>query len=519
MVHENRHRAAEFYADTLSDAEKKGETVAAMNALGRLDLFFLLVHLLHRKDINRDWLFDRCSEVQASPNGRLDLWAREHYKSTVLTFGKSIQDILDSHSADSFHWDEEVTIGIFSHTRPIAKAFLSQIMQEFERNELLKQIYPDVLWENPRKESPRWSSDSGIVVKRKSNPKESTVEAWGLVDGQPTSKHFKVLVYDDVVTRESVFTPEQIVKTTDAWALSTNLGAAGGVKRYIGTRYHTNDTYRAIMERGAAVPRIHPATDNGTAGGNPVFLPREILDEKRAEQGPYVFSCQMLQNPVEEGAMGFKESWLRYYDAAAYQRGEKPWPRSWIYYLLCDPASEKKKTNDYTVQLVIAMGPDRNYYLVDGVRDRMNLKERTASLFRLHRKHNIHGDVGYEKYGKDSDIEHITEKMQDAGYHFGIRTLGGAVPKNDRIRKLVPAFSSGRVFLPYELLFVDYEGRTQDLVRQFVTEEYQTFPVGQHDDIIDCLARIIDPDFGAEFPMVPSTIPTATTTYDPLEYR
>jgi hypothetical protein len=101
-----------------------------------------------------------------------------------------------------------------------------------------------VLFENPSKESPKWSEDEGIVVKRKSNPKESTVEAWGLVDGQPTSKHYKLMVYDDVVTRESVTTPEMMTKTTDALALSFNLTAKEGRRRFIGTRYHFNDTYR-----------------------------------------------------------------------------------------------------------------------------------------------------------------------------------------------------------------------------------------------------------------------------------
>ena len=98
------------------------------------------------------------------------------------------------------------TVGIFSHTRPIAKAFLRQIKNELERNEWLKELFPEVLWEDPRK-APKWSEDEGIVVKRSSNPKESSVEAWGLVDGQPTSKHFGALVYDDIVTRESVTTP------------------------------------------------------------------------------------------------------------------------------------------------------------------------------------------------------------------------------------------------------------------------------------------------------------------------
>ncbi|HTN72853.1 MAG TPA: Hint domain-containing protein, partial [Methylomirabilota bacterium] len=82
----------------------------------------------------------------------------------------------------------------------------------------------------------------GIIVKRKGNPKEATVEAWGLVDGQPTGRHFILRVYDDVVTRESVTTAEQVKKTTDAWELSLNLGVSetrGGRERYIGTRYCT----------------------------------------------------------------------------------------------------------------------------------------------------------------------------------------------------------------------------------------------------------------------------------------
>ena len=138
--------------------------------LCRNSLYFLLRYGLERKDCENEWVFNRCNEVQASPDGHLDLWAREHYKSTIITYALSIQDILK---------DPETTIGIFSHTRPIAKAFLRQIKSEFEKNEQLKEWFPDVLWANPRKESPKWSEDEGLVVKRQSNPKEATIEAWG----------------------------------------------------------------------------------------------------------------------------------------------------------------------------------------------------------------------------------------------------------------------------------------------------------------------------------------------------
>ena len=57
---------------------------ADFKALCLGDLFFLLVHGMRRKDLNNDWCFARCREVQMYPDGYLDLWAREHYKSRPL---------------------------------------------------------------------------------------------------------------------------------------------------------------------------------------------------------------------------------------------------------------------------------------------------------------------------------------------------------------------------------------------------------------------------------------------------
>jgi len=83
------------------------------------------------------WIYARTREVEASPNGHLDLWSRGHYKSSIITFGLTIQNILQN---------PDVTVGIFSHTRPIAKAFLRQIMRELEGNIVLHQTFPDILW-------------------------------------------------------------------------------------------------------------------------------------------------------------------------------------------------------------------------------------------------------------------------------------------------------------------------------------------------------------------------------------
>ena len=439
-----------------------------------------------REDIQHPWLFDRCREVQAAPDGYLDLWSREHYKSTIITFGKTIQDILASHGEDPLR--DEVTVGIFSHTRPIAKGFLRQIKREFESNDQLKNLFPDILWREPGRQSPKWSEDDGIVLIRKGNPKESTVEAWGLVDSQPTSKHFNIRVYDDVVTRESVGTPEMIHKTTDSWELSLNLGTRGGIERYIGTRYHFNDTYREMMARGAVVPRVYPATDSGKIEGEPVLLTAEELEEKRRKMGAYNFACQMMQNPIAGSRQNFKREWLRF-----WQKQPKPGNRA----ILVDPANEKKKKSDYTAAFVVDKGADGNLYVIDIVRDRLSLSERTDMVFGLHRKWKISNKrlpVYYERYGKDTDIDHIRHVMEEESYRFDIHEVGGQMAKNDRIDRLEPDFEAGEIWLPERLHYTTVAGEARDMVKDFIDDEYLVHPVAVHDDMFDCLARIKDID-------------------------
>ncbi len=471
-----RNEAHQEYKRLLKAADAEGGDAVKDMARGLClgDLFYLLVYTLGRKDVDRDWLYQRCREVQAAPDGMLDLWAREHYKSSLITYGLTIQEILK---------DPEITVGIFSHTRPIAKAFLRQIKREFESNHKLQVLFPGILWANPHREAPKWSEDDGIIIRRKGNPKEATVEAWGLVDGQPTGRHFSLMVYDDVVTRESVTTPDMILKVTQAWELSRNLIAEGGRTRYIGTRYHYNDTYRTIMERGAATPRIYPATKDGKIDGVPVLMQPERLAEKRREMGPYVYGTQMLLDPKGDSAQGFSADWLRFWPANHYANLNK--------IILCDPANEKRKGSDYTVFMVIGLGEDENFYVINMIRDRLSLTERANVMFQLHRDFRPEF-VGYEKYGKDADIEHFLDRMERENYRFSISELGGQMGKNDRIRRLVPLFEASRIYLPDYCNRRNYEGVYEDLTKVFLNDEFLAFPVGAHDDMMDCLSRICD---------------------------
>lgn len=469
----------------LSAAEQR----LRLRSLYRTDLYALLRYGLRRPDVDNQWIFERCREVQREMDGVLDLWAREHYKSTIITFAGSVFRIIRSHGEDA-PVDREVTIGIFSHTKPIAKGFMRQIKYELEMNDHIQLVFDDIFYANPRKEAAKWTEDEGITVKRKGNPKEATVEAHGLVDGQPTSKHFVHRMYDDVVTLESVTTPEMIAKTTAAYEMSDNLGTEGGSFALAGTRYHFADTYGELLKRKAVKVRQHPCTKDGTDNFTPsncVLMKPETLALKRTSQGPYTFGTQMLLNPKGDGSQTFKKEWLKFVFSEPTRDGLNT-------YILCDPANEKRKTNDYTTFWVIGLGPDQNFIGLDVIRDRLNLTERANILFDLHKMWKPLA-VGYERYGMQADIQHIQSEMERKNYRFTITELGGQTPKNDRIRRLIPLFESGRIFLRRTKHYTDYESQTKNLIETFVEEEYKAFPVMSHDDMLDCLARLEDPEF------------------------
>jgi len=425
----------------------------------------------------------------------------------MVTFAGAIQEVLR---------DPEITIGLFSHTKPIAKGFLAQIQRELEANETLKALFPEVLYENPSRDSPSWSLDAGIVVKRDGNPKEATIEAHGLIDGQPTSKHFKLMIYDDVVTRESVYTPDQITKTTEAWELSDNLGHEHGRKWIIGTRYHFADTYSEIIKRGAAIARIHPATKNGQPDGEPVLWSAETLARKLRDQGEATFACQNLCNPLAGHQRMFNVEDLQVYEVR---------PLTLMAYILCDPARSVKKDSANTAYVVIGIDYAGNKYLLDGYDHKMDLMERWRAMRELYTKWKrapgiMNVKVGYERFGAISDLDYFKERQAVENLRFEITELEwpreGPGSKVDRVQRLGPDIRSHRFYLPYptdedrltslqtKMVESGYEYRLSSAIKRAdendliydLTERFRLqisyFPFGGLKDVVDAASRLYD---------------------------
>lgn len=462
--------------------------------LARNDLFFLLVYLLNRKhliglapsqkDLSdalrkriADWTFARCSDVQNDPDNNLDLWPREHEKSEIITYGKTIQDVLI---------DSNETIGIFSHTRPMAKQFLRQIKVEFETNIELQKLFPDILWENPKLESPKWAEDEGIVLKRKSNRKESTIEAWGLIDGQPTSKRFTKLVYDDVNGRKET-TPDMIAKSTSELQNSFALTASDPpVIRYVGTFQEIDDTSHALMASGVYKVRLFSAV---AADGAPIFFSEAKLAWFKERLSPKIFALQFLLDPKkarEDQHIGFAADWM-------VIRKVEPNRNALNRYILVDPAGKGKESNSHFAAWVIGLGADKRRQVLDGYLDNLSLTERADLIFKLVKEFDPL-KVVYESYAMQGDIEHIRDRQERENFRFMLVEVGGnQQSKDQRIERLMPLFRDKMIIFPPSLHKQNSAGEPIDVMKYFIDNEYSRWPYNpKQRDLLDALSRLCD---------------------------
>lgn len=505
----------------------------AVRELCLVDRYYLLVRACKRHDALHPWVYARCREVESAPDDYLDLWARFHFKSSIITFAGTVQEILR---------DPEVTACIFSHTRSDSAKLGQQVKREFETNGVLIQAFPHVLWTDPQKQAPVWSDDKGIVVRRQGNPKEATLEWHGLIDGMPTGSHYRLRIYDDVVTEKAVTTPDQVAKATRAWELSQNLGMPEGRRWHIGTRYSFADSYQAILERGAVKPRIYAATADGTKDGDPVMLSTDQWAQIKVDQSKSTIACQFLQNPTVGEQAFFDAKDLRQWEVR---------PATLNVYILVDPARSMKKGSANTAVAVIGVDSARNKYLIDGYNHRMDLKRRWEAVQLLRRQWMMQPGVqmvkvGYEAYGAQADLDYFKEQMEVSNDSFPVEELrwprDSEPSKDDRVQRLGPDFRAHKFYLPALILHqgkpcwwkietgsaggleinytpqsgptsmqqrvaregspfrvvkplgrVDSEGNLYDLTRHFI-EQQMLYPFAPLKDLMDAASRIYDMD-------------------------
>ncbi|HDZ25104.1 hypothetical protein LCGC14_0359510 [marine sediment metagenome] len=357
------------------------------------------------------------------------------HNSTFITIGETIQyNMQFPNNANA----------IFSYNRATSKRFLREIKQIYENEDhpgcrLLRMMFPDVLWSDPKAQAPKWSEDEGLVLKRKTVSRHSTIEAWGLLDGMPTGGHYHRRIYDDLVTEDIAASPGEMEKVKFKFDSSQNLGVmAGGRHRVAGTIYAYDDPNCYVRDKieiinGEEKPvyhtRLYPATDDGTPDGNPVLVSPERLQELKNTQ---TFYCQQLLDPVPVG-----EAKL---DPAMFIDIEPEMiPHKLFKFVIVDPAGDKetqKGEDDWAIHL-LGVEPymddigASNVYLLNSKIEKFAHAQAIDAICKMYIDGGRVECIGVEKVGLSSVEIHVANAMKEKGRFLST--------KDGSIRILTPA--------------------------------------------------------------------------------
>ena len=407
---------------------------------------------------------------------RLYLCHRGFYKTTIVTKAHSLQLLLNFPNIRM----------VLVHNKQENSSDNLKVIKDYFLNTQIKNLFPECI---PNTKD--WGNATGFSLANKTDfaRSEDNIEAIG-VGTEITGRHWDLAKKDDMETQDSVSSEEQLRKTRD-YDDRFNAGHFTNPKHklqdYSGTRYHFSDLYSAKKD-DPSVKLIQIKLENGQ--GDPTHIERFSREDVvliKAGLDPWVYNCQHLLTPEDPAKMQFKREMIRYFTEL---------PKECNYYLLVDPASRKKKKSDWTVMLVVGLmksGDKVKKFIADGLRDKLDPKQRVDLAIDLARKWNIKG-CGWESIGfQETDCFYLEEKRRAEQMFFTVEEINShKTAKEDRIRSLMPDYANHSWFWPQKgvierMSFMD--GRKFDLTTEMEFEMLQ-FPLCEHDDLLDAMTFI-----------------------------
>jgi predicted phage terminase large subunit-like protein len=377
-----------------------------------------------------------------------------------------------------------IMILLVQNTYTNAEGKLRSIKGIYEGNELFRALWPERL---PTKDC-KWVKDSLCINRSRKDLPQSTFECAG-IGVQLTSRHYDLIIEDDTVAPELNELGEENLAPS-----KESIGQAIGFHKLInpllvdpkrsmilviGTRWFEKDLLSHIMDNEKwfkCYIRACRENDEGKADpkGKLTFPERfddQALSQLEQSMGPYMFSCLYLNAPMASADMVFRIDWIQYFEEEPYGL------EVYTHVDLAGDASLQKGTdNDYNV--VMTTGKHRGtgrIYVLHYWRKRTNPGEVVDEIFRQEKVYNprkvVVESVGYQ----NTLIYWLNEEMAKQKHYFLVEDIKhGRTSKEARIRGLQPLFAAGHVYL-----------------RNWMTplaDELKVFPLGAHDDLIDCLA-------------------------------
>lgn len=418
---------------------------------------------------NVDAAYTVRDKIDINLTSHLYLMPRGTLKTSVITIAGTIQWLLNYPSD---------RVAIDSETVTKAQGFLTEIKGHFEENEKLRDIWHALYGHYPDRDAKKkkWSTEGLVLATRERSRKEPSIDAIGPGVAR-NGYHYDIAFLDDLHSELNTKTAEEIAKVKEHRKLVYSLLDPGAPQVVIGTRWSFADMYQEIIEEEYEDFNFITRAAMSPTGEEfyPKRLARPVLNRFRRIQGAYLFSCQYMNNPVDDETATFKRENFKYMSRTEMHKRKINW------YGLVDPSYEGPYS-DYCAIVIAGMDHAGNLYVKHINREKMTYKGIIDKMFELE---SIFKPVrwGMEVVGTQKSIEYtLRQEERERGKSLRCHLFKGQrKKKEERIRGLAPYFESGRVYFCQGMPNLNH-----------LMDELLKFPRAKNDDVSDCLANILE---------------------------
>ena len=404
------------------------------------DHMFFCRHVLGYKDLEDDLHGDVSRIVNDTTKlKKLLLLPRGHLKSSLVTIGWTLWRLVQN---------PDRTFGIFNETQDLAEAFLREIKDHLE-GPVINKYWPKLC--PPTDERRLWNR-SAIIVNRGLISRNPSVEAKS-VQESTAGRHPDAMILDDPISDRTVQSEDQLAKSKQKFRELQALldppnprDPVKGTMIVIGTRWHWHDLYSFIMDELGDYYDVH--VRKALEGGKCIFPKKftpETLRELRKTMGEWVFSSQMMNEPVDSESALFSSELIRRqtWKGDRHEFLERVPNRV---FMAVDPAWAGE---DATGIVVGCMTSYNKIYVLETVRSKLKPDDMLTQVVMLAQSWRVE-KIGFEGVigGQEWLIKNLQDRLGEASYQVPVVPLThGNRAKEVRIMGLQPEFQAKRLYL------------------------------------------------------------------------
>lgn len=440
-----------------------------------------------------------CRRAVAAPRG--------HAKSTNLTFKDTLHAIV---------YGYKPYILILSDSSDQAQGFLSDIREELEENQALKEDFGDLQGKKV------WRED---VLLTSTDVKVEAIGSGKKIRGR-RHKNWRpaLIVLDDIENDENVRTPEQR-KKLENWFFKAVSKAGDDYTDivYIGTILHydsllskvlKNPAYQSVKYKAVISwaerkdlwdiwEEIYVDLDNENreqdaraffeVNKEEMLRGTQVLWEDklsyydlmvmRISEGEASFNSEEQNEPINPEDCLFNEEWFDYYNEAAIDFREN----RFRFYGFVDPSlggKGKKKKSDFSTIIILVLDILTGYmYVFDADIERRHPDQIIEDILEKERWLRMAYGRGFTMFGCETNQfqwfmkEELAKRSAEAGIYLPIEEVNQISDKHGRIQTLQPKIKNR---------YIKFNSRHKRLM-----EQLKHFPMAGHDDGPDALEAAV----------------------------